>query len=158
VRLFQLRRWFRRPRADPYRNFAFRVLVDGRPVAGATSSSMTRPTSSTSHHREPITLERAVSHDGEFVAWATETAALEPAARTTTTLGPVRRDLVVERRNEAGQPSMSYVIFGAWVSAWHAEPARGPVAGGVRIEAFTIEHVGWERVSSTNGSQPAQNV
>jgi phage tail-like protein len=157
VRLFQLWRWFRRPRADPYRDFAFRVLVDGRAVAGATSSSVTRATTS-SHHREPITLEGGLTHDGPFVAWATETAALEPAARTTTTLAPVRRDVIVERRNEAGQLAGSYRVFGAWISTWRAAPARGVDGAGLHIDTLTIEHEGWERVSSTNGSGGHQNV
>lgn len=74
-------------RFDPYKNFKFRVKWDGRYVAGVSKISALSRTTEVVEHREggdpslsrkspgrtsyePITLERAVTHDVEFERWA----------------------------------------------------------------------------------------
>ena len=74
-------------RFDPYKNFKFRVKWDGRYVAGLSKISALSRTTEVVEHREggdpslsrkspgrtsyePITLERAVTHDVEFERWA----------------------------------------------------------------------------------------
>jgi len=74
-------------RFDPYKNFKFRVKWDGRYVAGVSKVSALKRTTEVVKHREggdpsssrkspgrteydPITLERGVTHDPEFEAWA----------------------------------------------------------------------------------------
>jgi len=74
-------------RLDPYKNFKFRVKWDGRYVAGISKISPLRRTTAVVEHREggepsiehkapgrteydAIVLERGVTHDMEFEAWA----------------------------------------------------------------------------------------
>lgn len=74
-------------RLDPYKSFKFRVKWDGRVVAGVSKVSALRRVTEVIEHREggdpsnmrrspgttrfePITLERGVTHDHEFEAWA----------------------------------------------------------------------------------------
>ena len=74
-------------RADPYRGYSFRVKWDGRLVAGITKVSALKRTTEVVEYREgantgatrklpgvtgfePITLERGITHDADFEAWA----------------------------------------------------------------------------------------
>jgi T4-like virus tail tube protein gp19 len=74
-------------RFNPYKNFKFRVSWDGRYVAGVSKVGALMETIEVVEHREggdpstsrkspgrtkyePITLERGVTHDAEFEAWA----------------------------------------------------------------------------------------
>ncbi|MBC7701053.1 phage tail protein, partial [Aquabacterium sp.] len=74
-------------RIDPYKNFKFRVLWDGKPVLGVSKvSSLKRTTEVVKHrsggqnsydHKSPgrstyegVTLERGITHDLEFEKWA----------------------------------------------------------------------------------------
>src|SRR5215510_5031785 len=74
-------------RFDPYKNFKFRVKWDGRYIAGVSKVSALKRTTEMVEHREggdpssshkspgrtkyeAITMERGVSHDPEFEAWA----------------------------------------------------------------------------------------
>ena len=74
-------------RFDPYKNFKFRVKWDGREIAGVSRISALRRTTEVIEHREggdpstshrspgrtsyePITLERGITHDPDFEAWA----------------------------------------------------------------------------------------
>src|SRR3954453_3717246 len=74
-------------RFDPYKNFKFRVKWDGRYVAGVSKISALKRTTEVVEHREggdpttmrrspgqtkyePLTLERGVTHDLDFDAWA----------------------------------------------------------------------------------------
>src|ERR687888_1598439 len=74
-------------RFDPYKNFKFRVKWDGRYVAGVSKVSALKRTTEVVEHREggdpstshkspgrtkyeAITMERGVTHDLEFEAWA----------------------------------------------------------------------------------------
>ena len=75
------------PRFDPYKNFKFRVRWDGRYLAGLSKAGGLQSTAEVARHRdggdpsssrrspgrtelEAITLERGVTHDPEFEAWA----------------------------------------------------------------------------------------
>src|SRR5215471_7503411 len=74
-------------RFDPYKNFKFRVKWDGRYVAGISKVGILKRTTEVVKHRdggdpstsrkspgrtefEAATLERGVTHDPEFEAWA----------------------------------------------------------------------------------------
>jgi hypothetical protein len=74
-------------RVDPYKNFKFRVMWDGRYKAGVSKVSALKRTTEVVKHRdgadpstsrkspgktefEAISLERGVTHDVEFEAWA----------------------------------------------------------------------------------------
>jgi hypothetical protein len=74
-------------RYDPYKNFKFLVVWEGRVVAGVSKVSALKRTTEVVKHRsggdpstprlsagrtefDPITLERGVTHDFEFDRWA----------------------------------------------------------------------------------------
>src|ERR1700685_1087910 len=74
-------------RLDPYKNFKFRIKWDGKYVAGVSKVSSLKRTTEVVKHREggdpstsrkspgrsefeAITLERGVTHDLAFEAWA----------------------------------------------------------------------------------------
>src|ERR1700690_1068072 len=74
-------------RYDPYKNFKFKIQWDGKYVAGLSKMSALKRTTEVVKHREggdpsssrkspgrteydAITLERGVTHDPQFEAWA----------------------------------------------------------------------------------------
>ena len=81
-------------RFDPYKNFKFRVRWDGRVVAGISKVSALKRTTEVVSHREggdpstprhspgtsrteAVTLERGVTHDPDFEAWANRVYSVE---------------------------------------------------------------------------------
>src|SRR5689334_4276469 len=105
-------------RFDPYKNFKFRVKIDGRYVAGvakvgplkrSTEVIEIREGGDTSTSRkspgrtkyDAITLERGVTHDTEFEQWAN--AVYTPAPGEGASLKKFRKDIVIELIDEAGQ-------------------------------------------------------
>ena len=109
-------------RVDPYKNFKFRVVWDGREVAGISHVSALRRTTevvefregsdpSTSHKSpgqttyEPITLERGLTHDLEFEHWANKVWSLANSAGSGSevSLKDFRKEVRIEVHNEAGQ-------------------------------------------------------
>src|SRR5947207_1058294 len=77
-------------RFDPYKNFKFLVMWDGRVVAGVSKVSALKRTTEVVKHREgndpstsrkspgrtefeAVTLERGLTHDKAFLAWALKT-------------------------------------------------------------------------------------
>jgi phage tail-like protein len=143
---------------DPYRNFKFRVKWQGRYIAGVTRVSGLRRTTevvayreagAASHVRklpgvtkfEPVVLERGITHDTEFEAWANAIETFESG------LGPrdFRRDVRIELLNESGQVVTAYVVRRCWVSEYQALPDLDANANAVAIERIRLENEGWER-------------
>src|SRR5512133_3688017 len=110
-------------RFDPYKNFKFRVKWDGRYVAGVSKVSALKRTTemveyreggdpSTSHKSpgrtkfEAITMERGVTHDPEFEAWANKVWSFGNAQATVdnrvkeVSLKDFRRELMIDLFNE----------------------------------------------------------
>src|SRR6188474_2255121 len=107
-------------RFDPYKNFKFRVKWDGRYVAGVSKMSALKRTTEVVKHREggdpsssrkspgrteyePITLERGVTHDTEFEAWANKVWTLGGRDGGEVSLADFRKDIIIEVYNESGQ-------------------------------------------------------
>jgi phage tail-like protein len=147
-------------RKDPYKNFKFRVKWNGRTVAGVTKCSALKRTTEVAKHREcndpstarhmptttafePITLERGVTHDAEFEAWAN--LIYSPALGGTISLKQFRKDITLELLNEAGVVAKAYKIYRCWVSEYHALPDLDANANAVAIEMMKLENEGWER-------------
>ena len=156
-------------RFDPYKNFKFRVRWDGRVVAGVSRDSALRRSTevveyrdggdpSTSRHLpgrtsyEPITLERGVTHDSAFEAWANAVAQLAPGAGTQAAF---RKDIIIEICNEAGQVMLAYKVYGCWVSLYQALPDLDANSSVTVIQAITLQHEGWER--DTSVPKPAKS-
>src|SRR5215216_3462824 len=105
-------------RFDPYKNFKFRIKWDGQYVAGVSKISALRRTTEMIEHREggdpsttrkspgrtkyeAITLERGVTHDLEFEAWANKVWNFGAGLGAESSLADFRKDITVDVFNEA---------------------------------------------------------
>ncbi len=149
-------------RFDPYKNFKFRVMWDGRYVAGISKVSALKRTTELVEHREggdpsssrkspgrtkydAITLERGVTHDLEFEQWANKVWNFGSGAGAETSLADFRKDILIDMFNEAGQKVISYNVFRCWVSEYQALPDLDANANAVAIQHIKLENEGFER-------------
>lgn len=149
-------------RFDPYKNFKFRVKWDGRYVAGVSKVSALRRTTEVVTHRdggdpstsrksagrseyEAITLERGVTHDPDFEAWASKVWNFGAGLGAESSLKDFRKDVILEVYNEAGQLALAYQIHKCWVSEYQAFPELDANANAVAIQTIKLENEGWER-------------
>ena len=125
-------------RADPYRNFRFRVKWDGRHVAGfGTASGLTQSAPGLPGGTpKAITLERGVTLDPEFERWASASHGAS---------GGARRDLAIETYDEAGRLAVTHNVRQGWVSEFAAIPDLDANANAVLIEHLRLENEGVER-------------
>jgi phage tail-like protein len=155
-------------RLDPYKNFKFKVAWQGQYVAGISKVSALKRTTEVVEHREggdpsssrkspgrtkyePITMERGVTHDSEFEAWANQVwnfgNAQAPAdqRQKEVSLSDFRRNLTIDLFNEAGQKVISYQVFRAWVSEFTAQADLDANANATLIQTLKLENEGWKR-------------
>jgi phage tail-like protein len=149
-------------RFDPYKNFKFRVKWDGKYVAGISKVGALKRTTEPVKHREggdpstsrkspgrsefeAITLERGVTHDLEFEAWANKVWSFGAGLGAESSLKDFRKDLIIEVYNEAGQVALAYKVFRCWVSEFQALPDLDANANAVAIQHLKLENEGWER-------------
>ncbi|MFC5175320.1 phage tail protein [Nocardioides taihuensis] len=149
-------------RFDPYKNFKFRVKWDGKYVAGISKVGALKRTTEPVKHREggdpstsrkspgrsefeAITLERGVTHDLEFEAWANKVWSFGSGLGAESSLKDFRKDLIIEVYNEAGQVALAYKVFRCWVSEFQALPDLDANANAVAIQHLKLENEGWER-------------
>ncbi len=149
-------------RFDPYKNFKFRVKWDGQYVAGVSKISALKRSTEVVEHREggdpslsrkspgrtkyePITLERGVTHDPTFEAWANKVWNFEGGPGAESSLKDFRKDVIVDMFNEAGQKVISYKIFRCWVSEFQSLPDLDANANAVAIQTLKLENEGWIR-------------
>ena len=160
-------------RFDPYKNFKFRVKWDGRYVAGISKVGALKRTTEPVKHREggepstsrkspgrsefeAITLERGVTHDPEFEAWANKVWRFGAGLGSESSLKDFRKDLIIEVYNEAGQVVLSYKVFRCWVSEFQSLPELDAQGNAVAIQTIKLENEGWERdVEVPEPSEPA---
>jgi phage tail-like protein len=156
-------------RSDPYKNFKFRVLIDGRPVAGLSKMSALKKTTEAVEWREagdpsivrkmpgrtkfePITLEAGLTHDTTFEEWANLVNNLDGAAAMS--LAKYRKDLAIEVMNLQGTPVLRFKVRRAWISEYQATPEMDANANAVAITMIKIEHEGFQR--DTTLTEPAE--
>jgi phage tail-like protein len=149
-------------RFDPYKNFKFRLKWDGRYVAGVSKVTSLKRTTEVVKHREggdpstsrkspgrteyeAITLERGVTHDPQFEAWAAKVWQVGVSAGSEVSLANFRKDVILDFFNEAGQLAISYTIYRAWVSEYQALPDLDANANAVAIQHIKLENEGWAR-------------
>jgi phage tail-like protein len=149
-------------RFDPYKNFKFRIKWDGKYVAGLSKVSALKRTTEVVKHREggdpstsrkspgrtefeAITLERGVTHDLEFEAWANKVWKVNSGEQTEVSLKDFRKDLTLEVFNESGQLAITYHIFRCWVSEYQSLPDLDANANAVAIQHLKLENEGWAR-------------
>ena len=147
-------------RYDPYKNFKFRILLDNKPVLGVSKISALKRTTEVVKHRsggdnstdhkspgrtsyEAITVERGLTHDPEFEAWASLVHTYE--GDSVMDLAGYKKELTLEFMNEKGQVAFRYFLHGCWISEYTALPDLDANANAVSIESMKIELEGWER-------------
>jgi phage tail-like protein len=151
-------------RFDPYKNYKFRVLWDGRPVLGVSKvGALKRTTEVVKHrsggenstdHKSPgrttydgLTMERGITHDPEFEKWAN---LVHPySGDTAMDLVNYKKELTLEVMNEKGHVAKRYFMHNCWVSEFTALPDLDANANAVAIENIKIELEGWERDEQT---------
>lgn len=151
-------------RIDPYKNFKFKLLWDGKPVLGVSKVSALKRTTEVVKHRsggensfdhkspgrssyEAVTLERGITHDLEFEKWAqlVHTYQGDPSMD----LVNYKKDLTLEVLNERGQVAIRYFLFRCWVSEFTAMPDLDANANAIAIEHLKIELEGFLRDEAT---------
>ena len=147
-------------RLDPYKNFKFRVLWDGRPVLGVSKVGALKRTTEVVKHRDggdnstdhkspgrttydAITMERGITHDLEFEKWSNlvHQYSGDPAMD----LVAYKKDLTLEVLNEKGHVAKRYFLHRCWVSEMTAVPDLDANANAIAIEHIKVEVEGWER-------------
>ena len=163
-------------RFDPYKNFKFRIKWDGRYVAGVNKVGALKRSTEVVEHREggdpstsrkspgrtkyeAIVLERGVTHDLEFEAWANKVWHVGAGLGAEVSLKDFRKDVILEVYNEAGQVVLAYKIFRCWVSEFQALPDLDANANAIAIQTLKLENEGWERdVDVGEPTEPALNA
>lgn len=147
-------------RFEPYKNFRFRVKWDQKYVAGVSKVSALKQTVETVTHRQggdnnlqhigpglvsfdAITIERGVTWDLEFEAWARKV--FELGALGQPSLLDFRKQMTIELNNESGTVVRRYNVFNCWVSEYEMLPELDSNSAGYAIERLVIQHEGTER-------------
>ena len=157
-------------RIDPYKNYKFQLMWDGRVVAGVSKVSALKRSTEVVKHREAgdnstdrkspgrttyeaITLERGLTHDPEFEKWAN---LIHPfSGDTAMDLRNFRKDVVLLFNNERGLTVKRYNLYRCWVSEFTAVPDLDANANAIAIESLKLENEGWERDEDT--PEPEEN-
>jgi phage tail-like protein len=152
-------------RYDPYKNFRFQVFFEGSssPIAALSKvTTLKRSTSVIEYNEagrgvtvkglgrtkyEPITMERGITRDKDFIKWADTTQQMVKG-EAVTSLKNLRRELRILLNNEAGQVVLGYVVHACWVSEFQALPDLDASGNVVALEHIKVENEGWEVDSS----------
>jgi phage tail-like protein len=144
-------------RLDPYKNFKFRVRWDGKIVAGVSKVSALKRTTEVVSHREggdgstphhspgaskfdPITLERGITFDPEFEAWANLVYSTEGDAAVS--LAKFRKDILIEVNNLQGEVVKRFEVYRCWVSEYTALPELDANANAIAFETIVLQNEG----------------
>ena len=149
-------------RADPYKNFKFRVVWDGRPVAGVSKVSALRRTTEVVSYREggdpsssrkspgkteyeAVTLERGLTVDPDFERWANKAWNFGSGLGAEVSLADLRKNVEIQLFDDAGGLAIVYFLYRCWVSEYQALPELDAGANAVAIQTLKLENEGWER-------------
>ena len=152
-------------RLDPYKNFKFRMILDGKivpnvskvgPLKRRTAAILVRDGNFANHtitapgltEFEPLVIERGITHDKTFENWA----ALAYGAGMS--LKNFRKNLRIDLLNEQGTVVRSYMVFRAWVSEYTALPEMNASANDIAIETIVLTYEGFEIDASV--TEPAE--
>jgi len=151
-------------RFDPYKNYKFRVIWDGRTVLGVSKAGALKRTTEVVKHRsggenstdhkspgrttyDSLTMERGITHDPEFEKWAN---LVHPfAGDSAMDLVNYKKELTLEVMNEKGHVAKRFFLHKCWVSEFTAMPDLDANANAVAIESIKIELEGFERDPQT---------
>lgn len=148
-------------RFDPYKSYRFLVYFgnSSTPVAAVSKVSALKRTSDPIEYKEggnpvilqglgrthydPITLERGVTQNKEFINFANYAQVLDQGAPSTSLLN-LRKDISINLLNEEGQPVLRFIVHRCWVSEFQALPDLDAGANAIAIEHIKLVNEGWE--------------
>lgn len=148
-------------RADPYKSYRYLVYFDPSttPVAAVCKVTALKRVTDVIEYKEagfniitkgvgrmkydPVTLERGITQDNDFLNWADAVQRLDNGSPVVT-LSQLRKEVRIHLLNEAGQPVRGYVLHRCWVSEFQALPDLDAGANAVALEHIKIENEGWE--------------
>ena len=152
-------------RFDPYKNFRFKVKMDGNYVLAVSKVSILRRSTEVVKFRaggdpsvvraspgqtsyDPIILEQGVTYDNTFEQWANKVWDYHKSLTDGTadlSLKDFRKDITIELYNEAGQKALAYNVYRCWVSEYQAMPELDGMGNATAISTIKLENEGWER-------------
>lgn len=95
---------------------------------------------------EPITLERGITQDADFINFANYAQVLNQGVPSTS-LANLRKEISIVLLNEEAQPVLQYLVHRCWVSEFQALPDLDASANAIAIEHIKLENEGWEQVA-----------
>jgi phage tail-like protein len=149
-------------RYDPYKTYRFLVYfgTSTTPVAAVSKVGAIKRSSEVIEYREggdaiilkglgrmkydPITLERGITQDRDFINFANYAQVLNQGAPSTS-LANLRQEISITLLNEEAQPVLRYLIHRCWVSEFQAFPDLDAGANAIAIEHIKLENEGWEQ-------------
>ncbi len=132
-------------RSDPYRNFKFRILWEGRIVAGFNKTG----TLKSPVKLGTITLERGLTHDPEFMKWAGRWVSERRAEAERP-----RKDIELMTHDVRGVVVERHKLLRCRVLEYTALPELDANANAVAIESMKLELEGWSRDDTVPVAEP----
>jgi phage tail-like protein len=148
-------------RFDPYKAYRFLVYFGSStsPVAAVSKVGGLKRSSDVIEYKQggdaiirkglgrtkydPITLERGLTQDKEFAAWANAAQVLDKGAASSS-LKNLRKEVRIDLLNEAGQPVYRFNVHRCWVSEYQALPDLDAGGTSIALEHIKLENEGWE--------------
>jgi phage tail-like protein len=148
-------------RYDPYKTYRFLVYFaqSATPVAAVSKVGAIKRSSDVIEYKEggnaiilkglgrtkyePITIERGISQDQDFITFANYAQVLDHGSPNTS-LKNLRQEISIVLLNEEAQPVLRYLVHRAWVSEFQAMPDLDASANAIAIEHIKLENEGWE--------------
>lgn len=148
----------RRPRrhSDPYRDYAFRIKVDGHLLIDVTHVSALQRTTEVVEYREgtgsggtrrlpgltkydAITLKRGLAGDDSLWAWAQQVGgeASPPS--------PLLKEVRIEILNNHGTLLLAYNLHRCWPSQYAALTGLEAGSRAAPAQSITLQYEGWDR-------------
>ncbi|TMI94357.1 MAG: phage tail protein [Bacteroidetes bacterium] len=142
-------------RFDPYKNFKFRISIDGKIIAGIQDISGLVPPPGSPKKKERrklpglqkfgnITLKRGITQDTKFLEWVN--SAMSKSAPDSGSAN-FRKSMMIEYCNELGEVIASYRVINGWVTKIEA-PDLNANANDVAIESIELSYESLELIKS----------
>ena len=138
---------------ETYKNFKFRVKLDGNYVAGiskVTGIKLTKKLVNNSkkfiekRKFQAILLEHGIFQDTEFENWAKRVWNCHSEDNSKVSLKNFSKDIVIEAYNETGELKITFKIFKCWISEFQAMPELDAGSNIMIINTIILENEGWE--------------
>jgi phage tail-like protein len=147
-------------RSDPYKNFNFRVKLDGTTIPGTVRVSPLGCKADVTEYRDggdpntvhhlpgrihydAITLEREVTPDTAFEQWAGQVRQLTPGSGQAGT--SYLKNIRLELLDAAGRVVLAYDAYQCWPSGYRVLLGLDSTVRGMVTEELTLSCEGWQR-------------